>query len=733
MALTEHRPKIENAMRVAVEETMVSVEARAATRVRREGKAEDRTTGNLVWMMCIDRETRPVQGTPDPHLHVHVLVVNATYDQTETRWKAMKPCAIVGDAPIIQAEFQTRLARKVEALGFAIAVSGHAWEIDGVPDGVRSKFSRRTEVIDLAAIERGIVSPKVKAKLAERTREKKVKADCQETQRHAWLDRIGAAERQKIEQIAQSASAVVPVSGGAPSNGTIIDSMKVAVDSLQRSFTAWSADDLLIETMMASRTPLVANDITSALACHKDALELVDVAQGVFAARHSVESLTNAITAAKDLKLASTVLATAPLSGRGLRLSGSQTACMDAVCASPRRLLLLEGALGVARNTVIEAISDRALGSGRSILRFRRDSRGVFRSTESPHSELAGLVMRDGLVVIVEDAEMLGPQSLHDLVAKVGITDARLVFVAVPRRRKDVDRGDGLRLLASQTQMAAFTLSPSSETAAGGGQREIAVNLSGDGGVHDAVVTRVASLVKARKRFVVVADNEQDQRMLTRSIRAKLRSTGYLNPPEGCEDYPCAGDRVVFNGQSRGDTGYFPGLITNVQSCHGSTVVLDGGAEYTNNDPDFDFAWVVRSAAVKGMRFDKALVVGVVANSEFLQADPKKVTFYGLRAPSSAVHAQTESGALGRQWLKLCEQLAVAGPGPTELSGRRSYKSVLSGKSATASSTPEKDVSVKTSATYKSPRQFLRQPQDTQSQPPHKESLWPTSIPPPSR
>ena len=48
---------------------------------------------------------------PDPHLHAHCFVFNATYDSEEQRWKAGEFSALKRDAPLYEAMFHARLAR----------------------------------------------------------------------------------------------------------------------------------------------------------------------------------------------------------------------------------------------------------------------------------------------------------------------------------------------------------------------------------------------------------------------------------------------------------------------------------------------------------------------------------------------------------------------------------------------------------------------------------------------
>ena len=53
------------------------------TRVRGKGedgqvRNEEHTTGNLIYASFVHTETRPIDGIPDPHYHIHAFTFNAT-------------------------------------------------------------------------------------------------------------------------------------------------------------------------------------------------------------------------------------------------------------------------------------------------------------------------------------------------------------------------------------------------------------------------------------------------------------------------------------------------------------------------------------------------------------------------------------------------------------------------------------------------------------------------------
>jgi hypothetical protein len=59
----------------------------------------------------------PVDGIPDPHYHVHVFAMNATFDEIEKEWKALEVGNTVGDRTFYEAYFHHLLAAKLEACG----------------------------------------------------------------------------------------------------------------------------------------------------------------------------------------------------------------------------------------------------------------------------------------------------------------------------------------------------------------------------------------------------------------------------------------------------------------------------------------------------------------------------------------------------------------------------------------------------------------------------------------
>src|SRR5208283_4441570 len=130
-------------------------------------------TGNMVWADFLHFTARPVDGVPDPHLHMHCYAMNLTYDDVEERWKAGQFGDLKRDAPYWEAAFDARLAHRLNALGVATEKKDYSFEIAGTSTALVDKFSRRRNAIEREAEKLGIVDAKGKHAIGYYGRENK--------------------------------------------------------------------------------------------------------------------------------------------------------------------------------------------------------------------------------------------------------------------------------------------------------------------------------------------------------------------------------------------------------------------------------------------------------------------------------------------------------------------------------------------------------------------------------
>ena len=128
------------AFRLALDLTLAEMEGAMQTRVRKRGQMTDRVTGEMLYSQHIHLTARPVVGIPDPHLHAHAFIFNATWDAVERQWKASKIADIYRDAPYYQAVFHAHLAKALADQGYPLEKTAAGWEIAGLAS-LLPKFS----------------------------------------------------------------------------------------------------------------------------------------------------------------------------------------------------------------------------------------------------------------------------------------------------------------------------------------------------------------------------------------------------------------------------------------------------------------------------------------------------------------------------------------------------------------------------------------------------------------
>ena len=93
------------------------------TKVRKGYQQANRLSPNMVYAKFIHGETRPIDGVPDPHYHIHVFAMNATFDEVEKQWKALEVGNTVGDRIFFEAHFNHLLATKLEISGYGMSMT----------------------------------------------------------------------------------------------------------------------------------------------------------------------------------------------------------------------------------------------------------------------------------------------------------------------------------------------------------------------------------------------------------------------------------------------------------------------------------------------------------------------------------------------------------------------------------------------------------------------------------
>jgi conjugative relaxase-like TrwC/TraI family protein len=180
----------------------------AATRIRKGGIEErDRVTGNLVGAAFLHTSSRAL----DPQLHTHFVLFNATWDNSEQRWKALQTSSMFDAIHYGTAVYRNELAKRLHQLGYSLRRTSSAFEIEGVSSALIDKFSKRSKERDAAvAREEQRLGRKLSrneiAHVVHQTRPKKLKGATDDRVRRQQLGEIGFFEKRALRKVVEAAN-----------------------------------------------------------------------------------------------------------------------------------------------------------------------------------------------------------------------------------------------------------------------------------------------------------------------------------------------------------------------------------------------------------------------------------------------------------------------------------------------------------------------------------------------
>ena len=452
-AVTEDQ-QVLAAFRDSVHETMQDVESEMKARVRKDGRNEERTTGNLAYGEFVHFTSRPVQGVPDPQLHAHCFVFNATFDSEEQQWKAGQFRDLKRDAPYWQAAFRVRLANRLQALGYAIDRKRDDFEIAGIAPATIRRFSRRTDKIEELAREKGIEDPKAKDRLGALSRERKDKSLTWAELTHEWDKRLTMPERQTILKAKGR-----PGTNPAPERGDA-KAVEFAVRHVFEREAVVPEKRLLAEAMKHGLGTVTVEGVRHEYASRPLLVEERDGARLVTTPEVLAEE-DRLVAFAREGRGTRRALG---VPGRPMRrdwLNAGQRQAVRHILSSHDRVILIRGAAGTGKTTLmqeaVEAIGEGghqvvvlapSAGASRDVLRdagFKdADTVAKFLKSEAMQQRAAGQV------VWVDEAGLLNSQDMAALFDVAERVNTRVILMGDRRQHSSPSRGSPLKLLEEE-------------------------------------------------------------------------------------------------------------------------------------------------------------------------------------------------------------------------------------------------------------------------------------------
>lgn len=439
----------------SVTETMKFIEVDAKTRVRKEGKYEDRQTAELVWSQFVHQTARPVEAlSPDPHLHSHCFVFNATWDETESKIKACQFRDIKRDMPFYQAYFHKTLSDKLMDLGYQIRLTHKSFEVEAVPQKVIDLFSKRTDEIGRIAKEKGIIDAKELSELGARTRAKKQKGTSMQELKKEWQEQVtalGTSDKDEGEKIVRYA----------PKKEVSLLTGKECVDyALLHCFERASviADRRILQTAFRyglGHKHISTADIDNAFKNDKSIIHVAEKLRILCTTKEVLSEEKRMVDLARQGKGKYIPLyEEAPT----LNLKGQQAAAITHILTTSNGVSIVRGAAGTGKTTLMkEAIAKiEKVGKEVTILApTAQASRGVLKEEGFDKAETVAKFLLDkklqqnlkNQVLWVDEAGLLGTKDMAALLEVATKNNARLILGGDTRQHASVVRGDALRIL----------------------------------------------------------------------------------------------------------------------------------------------------------------------------------------------------------------------------------------------------------------------------------------------
>ncbi len=444
--------EILEAFRSSVDETMREMETEMKTRVRIGGQDTNRTTGNMVWAEFIHTTSRPVDGLPDPQLHSHVFVFNTTWDHEENRWKAGQFRDLKRDAPYFQAAFRVRLANHLQDIGFGVERKREDFELSGIPPDVLKRFSRRTELIEKVAEEKGITNPDRKAELGAETRETKTKSLGWDSLKKEWNSRLSDAERALLASVhRREQSFPRPERGDGKAvdfaiahsfvRDAVLPERKLMTEALKRGLGAVTVDGVASEM---KQRPLIRSEVDG---------------RGMATTKEMVALESKMTEFAREGRGRFRPLGDANRPCSREWFNDGQKAAVRHVLGSRDRVMIIRGVAGTGKTTLEQEIGEALAEAGKPVVAIAQSvkaSREVLRQEAGfSMADTVSMFLKDKYmheaarngVILIDEASQLGTRDMLSVFEIAEQYNARVILVGDRGQHRSVTAGEPLKLL----------------------------------------------------------------------------------------------------------------------------------------------------------------------------------------------------------------------------------------------------------------------------------------------
>ncbi len=544
----------------AVEETMREIEDNMRTQVGQGKDKHHARTGEMVWASFTHRTSRPVDGIPDPHLHRHCFAINTTWNEREGRFQAGEFGQIKQTAPYYEAAFDSRLAHKMQQLGYQIDRRGYSWEIRGIKNQTLQKFSRRTAQVEEKAkseqANNGFLTERQKEQLGALTRARKLVGRSWEKLREIWRSWLSSEEADSLARA--SAGAVKKKEEGV----SAFEAVERAQLHLFERKSVVRDYQLKAEALKRSYGDVLPEQVQS----------VVD--QGEFYQRevNGQHYITTEEAVQEEFRMIRYVErrkgTELPLNQnyepRAEFLNGEQRKAIKHALNDSCGVIVIAGGAGTGKTTLMKEVRDGIEEKGKKLIGFAPSaaaSRGVMREEGFEGADTLAQLFNNpkiqnkvkGQVIWVDEAGLIGNRDMNRLFEIAEKQDARILLTGDHRQHASVAAGDALRIIEQeakikvarvrkiQRQRNSYFYKQAVSLAAEGRTDAALLQLDRMGMVHEIhdgnerlnkLVTDYVESTAIGRKSLIVSPTHIEGRNVTDTLRERLKEEGQLQGEE---------------------------------------------------------------------------------------------------------------------------------------------------------------------------------------------------------
>ena len=457
------------AHRKAVDEALKELEVQAASRVRKDGANDDRTTGNLVLAVYHHDTSREL----DPQLHTHAVAANLTYDGTEGSWKALQASDIYEQRAYLTEVYRNTLAREVRSLGYEVEDrrdtkgKDRGFEIKGVSPELIDKYSQRSQQRDRAIEEftkengRKPTDNEVAVLVRESRAEKLVEISTDEVH-SLQIERLSPDEALGLDQLREDSLD----RGSGSERESARESLDYAEQHVFERVSVARDYELFTEALRHGRGRIAVDELKGSFALQEGSGEVLRAGKDI-ATRETLERERDMIS-----RIDRGIGKFNSLGDNEIDLSSQlrpeQRNAVQFVLGSRDLAVNIRGAAGTGKTATLLELHLALNESGREVVAVAPSMSAVEELQKVGFNDamtVQRLLQDEGTqqslsdkVIIADEAGMISGRQMSELLKLAEDQGARLIFSGDTRQIRSVEATDALRILEKESGLNSVSL-----------------------------------------------------------------------------------------------------------------------------------------------------------------------------------------------------------------------------------------------------------------------------------